>query len=206
MKKEKFNYFDDNKKLVYSWIIDGNSLKQSMDFSTNVKNVPINDNIYEAVNYADGIYLSVLHNGNVPNGIKIRVYVENKYNNDDNLNVYKFNGNNLGLVSDKLKVTNGYVEFDVLEGTDYFITMSNLNMGKDNKKIEFNTYLIIAIAEFIVIIILVCILAFKKKKNVPEVKNEQIFETEDNIFSDVPLQANNYTSNNENNYFPPNNN
>lgn len=203
----KFDYFDDNKKLIYSWIIDGNLLKQSMEFSTNVKNVPTNDNIYEAVNYADGLYLSVLHNGNMPKGIKIRVYVEDKYKNDDFLNVYKYNGNTLGLVSEKIKVTNDFVEFSVLEGMDYFITMSDLDISKDAKKFEFNAYLIIAIAEFIVIIILVCILVLKKKKkNTIEVRNEQIFLPEDNIFTDGYVQENNYTSNSGNDYFPPNNN
>ena len=183
----KFSYYNEDKKLAYSWIIDGGLIKQPIEMLTTMTNIPSDEKIYENVNYADGMYVNVGQEGDLPNGTKLSVNVSDKYNDGDTLNVYKYNGEKMELVSANLQVKDGKIEFNVLKGMDYFITKANLNVTKSDMTLGFNVYIIISIVEFVMIIILLCVLLIKKKnskevKTVYSEKLDRLFMTEDNIF------------------------
>lgn len=159
----KLNYYDENKKLIYSYVLDGTKIKDVNEFVTSVSYTSENvKDILKLSNYADGLYISLGQNGNLPKNTKIKLYVGDKYIDGDIVNVYYYdNGNNkLDFVKDNLTVKDGYVEFEVEKGSDYLITMSNITSV--NKK-EINIFMIISIIELIVIVVLVIIYFLKIK-------------------------------------------
>jgi hypothetical protein len=69
----RLNYFDENKKLIYSWIINGEFIKETAELNTSISYTAENTKeIYELSNYADGLYVSFKHNGNLPRPIKVK--------------------------------------------------------------------------------------------------------------------------------------
>ena len=128
-KTVKFNYYNDDKSLVYSWIVDGSKLKNTSDLFTTILNDSDNKkDILRLSNYADGLFVGLKQTSNLPSGTKIKLFIGNKYKDNDLVNVYAYVKNNdkLELVKSKLKVENGYVEFDVTYDSDYFVTMSTI--------------------------------------------------------------------------------
>ena len=167
-----FNYYDDNKKLIYSWILDGNKIKNSNGFLTTILNdSKYKENIYKLSNYADGLYFSLKLNKILPEGTKLKLYVGNKYTDENNINIYCYNINNnkLNLI-DNVKVKNGYIEFSSSEYSEYFLTLSNIkNINKEgiSENIDTNTFIIIGIIIVIIlcIIILIIYIVSTNKKN-----------------------------------------
>ena len=167
-----FNYYDDNKKLIYSWILDGNKIKNSNGFLTTILNdSKYKENIYKLSNYADGLYFSLKLNKILPEGTKLKLYVGNKYTDENNINIYCYNINNnkLNLI-DNVKVKNGYIEFSASEYSEYFLTLSNIkNINKEgiSEDVDTNTFIIIGIIIVIIlcIIILIIYIVSTNKKN-----------------------------------------
>ena len=129
-KKIKFNYYDDNEKLVYSWIIDGSKLGSTNDLITTIINDSENKkDILRLSNYADGLFVELKQLNNLPTGSKLKLFVGDKYKDTDLVNVYAYIKNNdkLKLIKNKIKVENGYVEFEVTNTSDYFVTMSTIS-------------------------------------------------------------------------------
>ena len=132
-KTVKFNYYNDDKSLVYSWIIDGSKLNNTSDFLTTISNDSDNrKDILRLSNYADGLILGLKQTNNIPSGSRINLFVGDKYKDNDLVNVYSYVKNNdkLELVKNEIKVENGYIEFDAEDTSDYFVTMSNIH-GSD---------------------------------------------------------------------------
>lgn len=182
-KNVSLNYYDSNKKLLYSWIIDGNNIKGSSDVVTSISSNPRDEKIYEKINYSEGIFVSLLNEGNVPEGIKVRVNVSDKYSNGDKVNIYHYGNSKLTLVGNEVRVVDGYIEFKVNKNSDYFITKANLNVVSSGV-MGMNIYIIISVVEFLVIMVLLFI---KKKGNKGENviysgKLEKLFMVEENIF------------------------
>ena len=114
------------------------------------------------------------HKGKLPNGTRIRLYVGDKYSNGDKVNVYYYNESNkkLELVKEQVIVKDGYIEFVAKNGSDYFVTMSNVNLSDSIT----NTKKSISVIPFIVITVIILIALFfilllkskKKKKYVDD--------------------------------------
>ena len=171
-KTVKFNYYNDDKSLVYSWIVDGTKLKSTNDLLTTISNDSDNKkDILRLSNYADGLFVGLKQTNNLPSGAKIELFVGNKYEDNDLVNVYAYVKNNdkFELIKSKLKVENGYVEFDVTDVSDYFITMSTiLNSDKEvttTGKLSPSILLIIIGILSLLVIGLVIVFIVKNKKN-----------------------------------------
>ena len=171
-KTVKFNYYNDDKSLVYSWIVDGSKLKNTNDLLTTISNDSDNKkDILRLSNYADGLFVGLKQTNNLPSGTKIELFVGDKYKDNDLVNIYAYVKNNdkLELVKSKLKVENGYVEFDVTDAYDYFVTMSTIpssdkvvtTTGKSSSPI---LLIIIGILSLLVIGLVIAFIA-KNKKN-----------------------------------------
>lgn len=152
------DFYDSDKNLLYSWIIDGNKLGNINDFNTNIsfKSEAIK-NIGKLSNYADGKYFHFEQNGNIPKGIKIKLYVGDKFDNNSLVNVYYYNENTLDLIKNDLKVDNGYIEFDIEHCSEYFVTMATITSSASKT----NTFIIISIVELVLLITLVILDYFK---------------------------------------------
>lgn len=165
-KSVTFSYYNSDKVLMYSWIINGSKIKNtnelvsSVSFDSNNKK-----DILKLSNYADGMYVSLNNSNKLSGNVKLRVYVGNKYSNDDNVNVYLYSNNKLELVSKNNKVEDGYIEFDVKSYSDYFITMSNINSETivSNSNNDNSIPIISIVVILCIILILALIFIFRNK-------------------------------------------
>lgn len=146
----RFNYYDENKKLIYSWVIDGKKVAKSIDISTNITFDSENSNkILQASNYSDGIILNFEHKGLLPIGTKIKVNVAEKYKDGELVNIYYYNNEN-NKVEEKnkqVKVENGFIKFEIEHCSEYFVTLANINNNFNS-----NMFIIISIIELLVIV------------------------------------------------------
>lgn len=121
------NYYDNNKKLLYSWIINGKELKNPTDFITTVSFTSKYTNQIESLsNYANGIYIHLDQDVKLPAGVKLKVYVGDKYKDKDTVNVYYYDKDKMVLVKDNTKVEDVYITYDVFSNNDHFITKAKL--------------------------------------------------------------------------------
>ena len=201
------NYYDENKTLIYRWIINGKEIKDSKEFSTSISFTTENEKeIYKLSNYADGIYVNFKHTGDLPAGIKIKLYVGDRFENGDVLNLYQYNNFNktLELVKDNLKVTDEYIEFE--HCSDCFITMSTIISNAKDASYPINIFIIIAIIELVIIISLIIFIAIKFRSNkrinlVTEVKNNSMNYEDNNENIEIISDINNFSDSNNDNIF-----
>ena len=178
-KEVALNYYDENKKLLYSWSVDGKEVKNAKEFETKVTFTSENKKeINKLSNYADGLYVDFKHSGELPAGTKIKLYVGDKFENGSIVNVYHYSNKKLDFIKDNLKVSDGYIEFDIKHCSEYFVTMSTIAdaviEAKDNSSI--NIFMIFTIIELIVIVCLVTFIFVKLKP----IKEDNIDYIKDN--------------------------
>ena len=152
----RLTYYDDNKKMIYSWTLNGSEIKNIKGFTTEIDFTTENqDEISELSNYADGVPVNFKHSGDLPSGTKIKLYVGNKFNDGSIVNVYHYNEKKLDEIVSNLKVVDGYIEFEINHCSEYFVTQSNLSLlsSKPSEKSTFNIFIIISLIELIIIII-----------------------------------------------------
>jgi len=156
-----FHYYDSTKKLVYSWTLDGKKITNATMFLTTVLYTSeYDDEIEKLSNYADGLIIDFKHNGALPIGTKIRLYVGDKFENDDIVKVYHYDSAKKAMefILGDLKVSEGYIEFAIEHCSQYFVTMANLGVTAPIKEKEptssTDMIMIIAIVEFFLIVIL----------------------------------------------------
>ena len=112
----------------------------------------------------------VLKQNDLPSGTKLKLFVGNKYENNDSVNVYSYRNNKLYLLKNKIKMDNGYVEFDLDNASEYFVTMStipNTNITtkvENNEEISILPIIILVICLVIIGIIIIFIIKNKRKK------------------------------------------
>lgn len=182
----RFNYYDDNKKLIYSWTINGKEIKDNKEFTTSITFATENvKEIYKLANYAYGLYVNFKHTGDLPKGTKIKLYVGDRFENESLVNVYYYNNaeKTLDFIKDNLKVTDGYIELDIEHCSEYFITMSTIGnvLKKDGLS---NIFIIFTIIELIVIISLVAFI-FIKLNPLKKDNNIDLSKTNINDFNNI---------------------
>ena len=170
-KTVKFNYYNDNKILVYSWIINGKTLKKVNGLNTTIINDSKNKkDILRLSNYADGLFVGIEQTNNMMESLKLRLFVGEKYEDNDAVRVYAYlkDSNELKMIASQIKVENGYIEFETANAYDYFITMSNIpgfdkTVTSDNKS-EISIITIINVVLSVLVISLLLIFIIKKRK------------------------------------------
>lgn len=169
----KLNYFDENKKMIYSWIIDGNSIEKTNEFSSSISY--ISEYVKEIAmlsNYAEGLHVNFKHSGDLPKGTKIKLFVGDKFEDDNSVNVYHYSESTLNLIKSNLIVTGGYIEFDIEHCSEYFVTQANLNNVLKEERSSNNLIMIFSIIELAIIICLLIFIISRNKK----VKKEIVIE------------------------------
>ena len=146
------NYFNEEKNLIYSWIIDGSKISEVLDFSLKINfSSNYTYEIGEISNYSDGKYIHFEHQGDLPAGTKVKLYVGDKFIDDKLVNVYFYDHNTkkLELIKQKLVVKNGYIEFEINHCSDYFVTMATI--GESSETVLTLIFMIVSIVEFVLI-------------------------------------------------------
>lgn len=145
-----FSYYNEDNKKMYSWIVNGKKIDKLLDINTSIGLNKNNVKIIKRVsNYADGIFINFKHNGSLPNGISIQIYVGDKFENRDDVNLYYYNEKNniLELKLESIKVQKEYIKFSINHCSDYFVTMSNLKINNKSN----NIFPIIIIIELVIV-------------------------------------------------------
>lgn len=154
-KKVLFNYYDADKKLLYSFSIDGNKINDIEEINSNLTFTSDNiDKIQTLANYADGMYLNFEHKNSFPNDTKVKVFVGDKFENQSIVNIYQYDNEKLIYASKDIEVKDGYIEFEIKQGAEYLVTRANIAGIEDNAS---NTFLIVSIVELLIIIGLVVV-------------------------------------------------
>lgn len=174
-KKVNFTHVDANREVVYSIVIDGKKIKETSEFSPEINFTSENiKEISKKTNYADGMYLDFKDKGKLPKGTLIRVFVGDRYSNDDLVNIYNYKESTKELSSIKkdIIVKDGYIEFEVEECSEYFVTQSNITAVKETKSNQINIFLIISIIELIILIVII-ILDYLKINPISKLRKEK---------------------------------
>lgn len=157
---------DDNKQVLYSLILDGKKIKSVDEFNLNIKKTIENvAAIEEAVNYADGIYIDFSECGDIPKGMILRLYVGDKYKENDKVNLYMYGSDKIVLLGENYTIIDGYIEFEVNNKNYHFISKAKVLNAESNK---LNIWFIVSIVLGIIVIGLggfILVGKLKKKEN-----------------------------------------
>lgn len=195
-KKVKLNYYDDSKKLLYSWVLDGSKIKEEKEFLTTLSNTSENTTAINSItNNSDGLFINTKNN-NVPNGTKIRLFVGNKFNNNEKVSVFTYNknSNKMDLIQDNLIVKDGYIEFNVDSDLDYFITKDFKVNATDTSTPETKKSILPILILPLLVLIVVIIIVLVVKKNSKNKKDKGLNNHNDNYNN----QSDNTTFNSNN--------
>ena len=123
---------DQDGKFLYSWKFDKEEYeKNEFDFDLEIKFDSNNKSKIESLmkNDVKAKYVSFNYHGELPAEASIKIPVSDMYNDGQKLNLYYYNEekNEIELVSDTIKVVNGYVNFNIDHCSDYFLTLSIVN-------------------------------------------------------------------------------
>ena len=160
-KKVNFNYYNEEKKLMYSWEIDGAKISNISGINTNIAFLSEHkDEIDILSNYASGSYIELENTDRLPEGATVKIYVADKFADGNLINVYYFSKEekNMKNVKNALEVKDGYIEFEATSGPTYFLTRSDLQKIKseeEKQNEEINIFMIISIVEAIVIVLMI---------------------------------------------------
>lgn len=200
-KEVNLNYYNEDKKLVYSWILDGSKIDETTEIITTITQESKEiKNISKLSNYADGMYINFEHSGKLPKGTKIKLYVGDKFEDESVVNIYHYEekNNKMEGIKENIKVEDEYIQFDIEHCSEYFVTMSNLNVS--NKKSSINIFMILSIIEFIIIVTLLIYFFKGKKTNNVGIKEDTALVTYENN-TEVNQNINtDYLSYNENEF------
>ena len=152
LKKSKKVYVVNNydgELIRYSWTINSKNIGDIKTIETLINFKTENeDKINALTNHAKSIYLNFTHEGELPKGTKIKIYVGDQYKDKSIVNLYYYNDskNKMELIEEELKVENGYVEIEIDHCSDYIITKAEV--GKPG----FNIFVPITIVETAIIV------------------------------------------------------
>ena len=156
-----YNYKNKKGKLIYSWIFDKEEIEKQekinldMDFESEFlsKTVDMEDNMK---------ILSFNHKGLLPNNTRVKVYVGDKYEKKDKVNMYYFDDDiELLRYKDSYVVdNNGYVEINLEHCSDYLLAGTIVQDASNNPG-NINLVIFVLIG---IIILLVAVSLFSSNK------------------------------------------
>lgn len=155
------NYNQDN-KMLYSWTIAASSLDENDKYDFGISFVSEHqDKILKITNYSEMLNIKFNHSGKLPKGTKIKIYVGDRFADNEKLNLYYYNETEgvIESIEKNLNVESGFVNFELDHCSEYILTRATL-ADSDN---GINVFLITTIIEGIVVIGLILLFVFKEK-------------------------------------------
>lgn len=182
--KKTFNFikYGEDKNIIYTWIIDGEKIKEAVDLPLDVQFDSVDmETIKKETNYAEGLFFSV-KDGKYPDDTHLNLFVGDMYDNDVKLNKHLFTNGHRWLVVGTGKVEDGFISVLINNGGDTLLSRAEYIGDKKS----FNVFIPICIVEALIIFVLLIILGAKKGNK--KKKNEDIPE----IISTTPMINNNH--------------
>lgn len=160
-----------DKRIIYSWSVKSNNLSNYKDFDTTVlvnRNIPFY--IDQITDNANGLYFKVSNENSFSNKPLLKLFIGDLYEDKTLLNIYLFDKNSLSHYATKVDVKDGYIEFPITKGSEFYVTDKNIDVNKvvsggnisngETSKLEIYYYTAI-----IIIIIAISIVIAKIKVN-----------------------------------------
>jgi hypothetical protein len=116
---------DEQGKLVFQWTIDGRSITAGLGIDTRISLQSVNnDKIRDLLNSSKFKTIVFSHQGELPIGTMVRIYIGNMFPSLEKLSLYRYDTatKSLDLNTQSVRADNGYVEFEVLMAGEYVIT------------------------------------------------------------------------------------
>lgn len=152
-------------KLLYRWSIDGRSLTSGLNLDVSITTVsPHALDISGLLNKERFNVIRFAHQGEIPVGTTVRVYIGNTFVHRSMLNLYRYDADSksLELNTQSVQVDEGYVEFEVLFGGEYIVSDVELKQEHPTDIVLFMALVIIVM----IITALVWLLFNTKRINV----------------------------------------
>lgn len=155
---------DDQGMLLYRWTIDGRSVTAGTSIDLNIRfDSMYMDQMEELLNSPNFKIIGFSHQGELPVGTMVRVYIGNMFSNLSSLNLYRYDAESktLELNSQSLRADNGYVEFEVLLAGEYVVSDIEIQ-----QKHPLDFVLFVALAIIVLIIAALIWLLFSRRQQV----------------------------------------
>lgn len=169
-----YNVNDIERNLTYSWKFKKNyqdleqrindSLKLDIDLRLDLDKVTSTTKEINDIFKQKKLIISFDYHGELPETATVKLYVGNKFKNNENLYLYYYNDltRDVELISSNIKVVDGYVSFDIEHCSEYFLTAAVVNSNK--KSIAVNNFNVIIISLTLAIFLLLGYILIKSNK------------------------------------------
>ena len=132
---------DDNNQLQYSWTFAASEIKDT------TKDVDLTitfdsdrqEKIEKLTGETDSLYINFAYHGNLPGTSTVKLYVGNKYGNNEKVYIYYYDEeeDKVLMVGRKpLTVKDGYVEFSITHCSTYFLSEIKYNVEQDKSSLD----------------------------------------------------------------------
>ena len=132
---------DDNNQLQYSWTFAASEIKDT------TKDVDLTitfdsdrqEKIEKLTGETDSLYINFAYHGNLPGTSTVKLYVGNKYGDDEKVYIYYYDEeeDKVLMVGRKpLTVKDGYVEFSITHCSTYFLSETKYNVEQDKSSLD----------------------------------------------------------------------
>ena len=132
---------DDNNQLQYSWTFAASEIKDT------TKDVDLTitfdsdrqEKIEKLTGETDSLYINFAYHGNLPGTSTVKLYVGNKYGDNEKVYMYYYDEeeDKVLMVGRKpLTVKDGYVEFSITHCSTYFLSETKYNVEQDKSSLD----------------------------------------------------------------------
>lgn len=170
--KDLLQILASNHYTLYYDVVDlYNGLLYQVTLNNNLKDEDLDVSINKI---SDSPYLT--YETNLPSGTDVLLYLDEKYLDGASVSIYSYNEpNHYTLLTDGIKVNNGYIEFTTNDQSHYVITTSDLLGRQSIIKTFLNRYRNIIIMGVVILILCLIIIKFVKKKQKQKNQNEPLY-------------------------------
>lgn len=136
-----YNVTDENDNVIYSWTFGSDTMGDKeidvdlgMSFETE-----LDDEIISKSGVEDPLFINFNFHGELPGPATIKVYVGDKYADEDTVYLYYYDEENdevLKVGNKALTVKEGYVEFTINHCSVYFVAEDDLNVDVDENSLD----------------------------------------------------------------------
>lgn len=154
----EFVRYSEEKKPLYTLVVDGTKLNHIEEIHSEGKTSFTEVRKFDQLTgYRKGIYFEFSNQNKFPEGVSLKLPVDGEYQEGDKVQIYSYdeNANKVELLRRDVKIENETVEIPLQNTSRYFITQAIIG----NKEAS-NSYKIIAIAEFVLLIAITSLTAW----------------------------------------------
>lgn len=175
-KKFMINKYNADGGIDYTWELDSNNLSEAKGFGLDVLyEFNEKNEMKEKINYAEGIYFSVVSSSEIPKGIKLIIPVGSLFKDGDKVNVYSYDSSNYDKVLESYEVKDGKIKIDNIANKKYLVSMTDNGakvVASANDKKKLSTLDLALIVGCVLLTLALIIILLKNKKNKTSVEKE----------------------------------